>query len=326
MEQLSNEVLYAFGEKAEVLKIIQRYASYVCRIDGRDVCIKKFKGTEEEALFIHNVKQKLKSKGFTSLDTQVLTLDGSPYFVFNGDIYTCSRNVVGEKIDFTNQTNMLFLMAELGRLHKALNSTYIKSGKALNFNFKGEAERFSKLKRQVSKYNKKSDIDFTFLKTYNKYESLINKTIEDFEYLDFENYEQTAINLGDVCFNSFDENNFIIENNSLTFLDFSNIKVGVQLLDVAALIYKYIKTCEEEKTKPININYVIDAYKRNNELTSRELLILKAILNYPQKYLGNIFKYYEKKRSFVPTETINKLQKHNELEEIYYYYIDEIEV
>ncbi len=326
MEQISKEVLQAFGKKVEVLRTIQRYAIYICKIDGKEVCIKKFKGTEEEALFLHNVKQKLKSKGFTSLDSNLLTLEGNPYLVYNDEIYLCNRYVEGEKIDFTNQTSMLFLMAELGRLHKALNSTYIKTGKELRFNIKGDLERFGKLKRQVSKTNKKNDIDFTFLKTYSKYEGLIKKTIEDFEYLDFDNYEKTSISLGDICFNSYDNNNFIIENNSLTFFDFSNIKVGVQLLDVAALVYKYIKTCEEEKVKPININYIIEAYKRNNELTSRELLILKAILNYPQKYLENIFRYYEKKRSFVPTETVNKLQKHNELEEVYYYYIDEIEV
>ncbi len=326
MEQLSKEVLQAFGEKVEVLKTVQRYASYICKIDGKEVCIKKFKGTEEEALFIHSVKQKLKSKGFTSLDSSLLTLEGMPYFVFDNEIYFCNRHVEGEKIDFTNQTSMLFLMAELGRLHKALNSTYIRTGKELHFNIKGDSERFAKLKRQVSKTNKKNDIDFTFLKTYSKYEGSINQTIEDFQYLDFENYEKTSIQLGDVCFNSFDENNFIIENNSLIFTDFSSVKVGVQLLDVAGLIYKYVKACEEEKVKPMNINYIIDAYKRNNELTSRELLILKAILNYPQKYLGNIFKYYEKKRSFVPTETVTKLQKHNELEDVYYYYIEEIEI
>ncbi len=326
MEQLSKEVLQAFGEKVEVLRTVQRYASYICKIDGKEVCIKKFKGTEEEALFVHNVKQKLKSKGFTSLDAGVLTLAGNPYLVYNDEIYFCNQYVEGEKIDFTNQTNMLFLMAELGRLHKALNSTYIKTGKELRFNIKGDLERFAKLKRQVSKTNKKNDIDFTFLKSYSKYEGLIKETIEDFEYLDFENYEKTSISLGDICFNSYDDNNFIIENNSLTFFDFSNVKAGVQLLDVAGLVYKYIKICEEEKIKPININYIIEAYKRNNELTSRELLILKAILRYPQKYLENIFRYYEKKRSFVPTETVTKLQKHNELEEVYYYYIDEIEV
>ncbi len=326
MEQLSREVLNAFGKKAEVVKTIQRYGSYICKVDDKEVLIKKFKGTEEEILFVYNVKQKLASKGFRSLDTQVLTLSGEPYFLYGDSIYVCTRQVAGEKIDFKNQTNMLFLMAELGRLHKALNSTYIKSGKELNFNISKDIERFSKLKRQVSKNNKKNDIDFTFLKTYNKYESLINKTIENLEYLDFETYEETAVSLGDICFNSYNENNFIIENNSLTFFDFSNVKVGVQLLDVAELIYKYIKVCEEEKVKPININYIIDAYKRNNELTSRELLILKAILNYPKKYLGNIFKYYEKKRSFVPTETISKLEKSRELEEVYYYYIDEIEV
>ncbi len=326
MEQLSKEVLQAFGEKVEILKTIQRYASYICKIDGKEVCIKKFKGTEEEALFVHNVKQKLKSKGFTSLDAGMLTLEGNPYLVYNDEIYFCNRYVEGEKIDFTNQTNMLFLMAELGRLHKALNSTYIKTGKELKFNIKGDLERFAKLKRQVSKTNKKNDIDFTFLKTYSKYEGLIKETIEDFEYLDFVNYEKASISLGDVCFNSYDDNNFIIENNSLTFFDFSNVKVGVQLLDVAGLVYKYIKICEEENVKPININYIIEAYKRNNELTSRELLILKAILKYPQKYLEHIFRYYEKKRSFVPSETVNKLQKHNELEEVYYYYIDDIEV
>lgn len=326
MEQLSLEVLNAFGNDTKILRNVQRFASYICKIDDKEVCIKKFKGSESDALFVHDVKQKLKSKGFTNVDNEILTLDGMPYVVYNEDIYVCSRNVVGENIDFTNETSILFLMAELGRLHKCLSNTYIKGASEISLNIDNELERFNKLKKQVAKNNKKNDIDFTFMKTYSKYESMMKQTISDLEYLDYETYKNSANSSGDICFNSFDNNNFIIENNSITFYDFSNAKVSVQIHDVVGLIYRYVKCCTNENVKPININYLVDAYKRNNDLTSRELLILQALLKYPQKYLSHIFKYYEKKRSFVPTETISKLQKYAELEEVYYDYIYDLEV
>lgn len=327
MEQLKEEVLKAFGDDLKIVKNIQRYATYVCKTSsGMEISIKKFKGTEHDALFLHNIKNRLKNKGFTNIDTELLTLDNQPYFSLNDEIYVCSKKINGNKIDFTNQTNFLYLIAELGRLHKVLNSTYIKDGRSVLRDFNKESEKFVKLKKQVNRNNKKNDIDFMFLKEYNKYEELISKTREDLLYLDYENYSQTAINLGDICFNSYDENNFLVAENAIIFNDFSNAKFGVQVNEIAELIYKYFKSCKEEDVKAVNINYIIDAYKRNNEVTGRELLILQTILNYPQKYLKNIFNYYGKRRSFVPTETIMKLQKYSEIEGLYYDYISDLKI
>ncbi len=326
MEQISNEVLNAFGKNIKVINNIQRFATYVCKLDDKEICIKKFKGTEDDATFVHNIKQRLKSKGFINYDTEVLTLDGEPFVVYNEDIYISHRNVFGEKINLTDTTSILFLMAELGRLHKVLVGSGIKEGKSQSVTFKSQYEQFQKLKKQISKLNKKTDIDFNFLKSYNKYDGQITKILNDLEFLDFENYEKTAIMLNDIYFGSYEDNNFIIEKNNLTFYDFSKAKRGVQLNDIVGIIYAYIKACNKEGVKPVNINILVDSYKRNNELSSRELLILQALLNFPQKYLSSIFNYYEKKRNFVPTETIAKLQKYADLEEVYYDYIYDLEV
>ncbi len=326
MEQISSELLNAFGKNVKVVNNIQRFATYICKLDDKEICIKKFRGSEKDVTFVHNIKQKLKSKGFTNLDIEILTLEGEPFFVYNEDIYICHRNVVGERINFTDTTNVLFLMAELGRLHKALVGTNIKDGNVSNITFKSQYEQFQKLKKQVSKYNKKTDVDFNFLKTYNKYEGQITKILKDLEFLDFDNYENTAIMLSDIYFGSYEDNNFIIEKNNLTFYDFGRAKCGVQLNDVVGVIYAYVKACHKEGVKPVDINILVDSYKRNNELTSRELLILQALLSFPQKYLNSIFNYYEKKRNFVPTETIVKLQKYAEIEEVYYDYIYDLEV
>ncbi len=326
MEQISNEVLNAFGKNVKVVNNIQRFATYICKLDDKEICIKKFKGSETDAVFVHNIKQRLKSKGFANFDTEVLTENGEPFVVYNDDVYISHRNVVGEKINLTDTTSILFLMAELGRLHSVLVATNIKDGKSQKATFKNQYEQFQKLKKQVSKYTKKTDIDFNFLKNYNKYDGQITKILSDLEFLDFENYENTAIMLNDIYFGSYEDNNFIIEKNNITFYDFSKAKRGVQLNDVVGIVYAYVKACTKEGVKPVNINLLIDSYKRNNELTSRELLILQAMLNFPQKYLSSIFNYYEKKRNFVPTETITKLQKYADLEEVYYDYIYDLEV
>ncbi len=326
MEQLSIEILQAYGKKAEVVRNIQRFATYICRIDNKEVCIKKFKGSEEEALFVHNIKEHLKRKNFKNIEDDILTLDGEPFFVHNDEFYVCYKKIDGEKLNLVENNNILFLMAELGRLHKNLNSTYIKDNIPQELSIYNNYEQFGKVKKQVMKYNKKNDIDFLFLKMYNKYEKSVLENIEELKFLDYENYEKTAIMLSDICFCSFDDNNFVIENKGIVFKDFSRARAGVQITDVAKLIYKYVKTCYEEEIKPIGINYLVDSYKRNNDLTSRELLILKAILNYPEKYFTNIFKYYEKKRSFVPTETVTKLDKYFKIEEVYYDYIYDLDI
>lgn len=326
MEKLKEEVLNAFGNKLRVVKNIQRYGIYVCKNNNIDVCIKKLKGKEEDAIFLHNVKSRLKNKNFMNIHTEILTLDKEPYFMFNGDIYICYKNIEGIKFDFTNQVNFLHLIAELGRLHNVLKNTCMEDGKVILNDFENEHKKFVKLKKQINKNSKKNDIDFMVLKEYNKYEDLILKTKKDLLYLDYNDYSSTAINLGDICFNSYDESNFTILDNNIVFNDFSNAKFGVQLQDVSELIYEYIKSCVKADVEPININYIIEAYRRNNELTCRELLILQALLNYPEKYLKNIFKYYNKKRSFVPTETITKLKKYSEIEGIYYDYIGNLQV
>ncbi len=326
MEQLSKEVLNAFGQNVEVITNIQRFATHVCKIDDKTVCIKKFKGTENDAVVIHNIKNKLLSKNFNLINKDILTVDKQPYYIYNEEIYVCYENIEGEKINFTDRTSVLYLLAELGRLHKCLNSTNIKECKHQKIDIHKSYEHFKKLKKQVSKNNKKNNIDFMFLKMYNKYNGILSTILKDLEFLDFENYENTSIAMSDICFNSFDENNFVIQNNGIIFKDFSRAKSGVQLLDVVKLIYKYFKTCTEEDVKPININYLVDSYSRNNELTEREKLILQALLNYPEKYLESMNKYYQKKRSFVPTETISKLEKHFKLESSYYDYIDDLDI
>lgn len=322
MEQLSDEILNAFGEKVVVIKKIQRYGIYVCKIDRAEVCIKRFRGTEEMALYIHNIKKLLKSKNFNNIEEDILTIDGEVFFKHNGDIYICYKKVDGEKFDITNSQNILFLVSELGRLHNCLNSTYIENCISQKFLIKSNYENFKKIKKQVTKNKKKNDIDFFFLKMYNKYEGMILESIKELEFLDFENYENMAISLSDICFNSFDENNFAISNKGLSFKDFTFAKSGCQLLDLSKLIYKYVKVCYEENVETVDINYLIESYRASNELTTRELLIFKAILNYPEKYINNMNRHYEKKRSFVPTETVAKLDKYLKIEEIYYRYIN----
>lgn len=294
-----------------ILKELYRNNHYLCEINGVVVDIKKTLLSDTELAFVCYVLDELKLIGY-EVEEVVRTMSGEPYIIVGEYKYIATTHIDGVVCD-----NIVGSMDELANMHIAMQKINVSNwtnDNAFVNEYVKKTNQYKQIKKQLQKQNKKTDYDIEFIKNYEKYMLLCEKSLECLN--GFESKEN-------VYYNNVRLDNILIRD-KINYVDYTKVSVGTQYRDVATLLYKYIKKCVEENIQIVNINYILDKYIKLTNMTNIEFNALRGILYYPDRNIKVNLEYYSKNMKFTPSMVNAKMQSMSNVDDVYTKFVKEL--
>ena len=289
-------------------------------------CLKRMKHGKNKAKNGCILTEELLLNKFSNISKYFRTIEGNSYVRYKSNIFYLIEWIEGFECDFTNideAANCTKLLAEFHNMSNKIDYSNIEIGnsfknwpKILACNLKN-IERFKSI---IINKRIKNDFDVIFLNDidnfYNRGLSAINmlNTSQYYNLSKIANDEKT------LCTNSFYNQNIIKKEEEYFIVDFDDIMIDLQIIDLG----KFIRKLMFKKAYEWNFTFaktLIEAYSSVRRLSKVDLEIIFALIIFPQKFWNLGQKRYIKHKKWSETKYLHKLNKivrYNENQEIFF--------
>jgi len=282
--------------------------SIINTTEGKKV-LKKNILSQDRILFIHAAKEHLVKNNFLDLDRYLCNTNGVPFINIEGMNYTISNAIEGIECNFDNRIDITNATNSLARMHKASkgfiapdNSRERDELGKLPVYFGKRLEEIKKLKK-VAKRGK-TKFDYLFLDYVDYFYVLGEKAIQSLSSSKYEEIVKAARQEGSFCHHDFTHHNIICNKDRTYITNFDFCSFELKVYDLANLIRRKMRKCNWDINEA---KVIVDEYRSIESIVDDELLIMKIMLQFPQKFWRVINKYYNSKRSWSEKSFISKL-------------------
>lgn len=309
MDDLNSAIFRGFSIK--IKNIVKNKYYYICNTDKGYIVIKKTFDKSENILFQHEIKEHLYNSGFTNIDRFLLSTNEKPYFSLGNATYVATNYINYNEADFSNKSQFEDIIKNIAIMHKLLinikfSDIILYSESDIVHGYQSSLQNFNSIKKRIAAQSKLSDFDVIFLKNYSFYNKVILESIDILNSTNIKEQMLTAKKNNMVSHNLLKEENILIDNNLVYITNFLNSNISPQILDISFLIRRYMKVFQEDN---FSINEIVHIYsKYNDTFTQEDFKILYPLLKFPYKYLKICSQYYSKKRTWVPSAIINRME------------------
>lgn len=277
---------------------------------GRKI-LKKTVFSTDRIMFIHGAKEHLFNNDFKNLDRYLCGEDGSPYFTFDGSNFVITESIEGRECNFDSSDDISCASKLLAQMHKSSKGyvapenciTRDDLGKLPMF-FVKRLEELKKLKKVAKKG--KTKFDYLFLENFDYFYNLGDISIKQIAESQYDKIAEATRSEGIFCHHDFTHHNIVCSEGSMFLLNFDFCCFELKIYDVANFIRRKMRKCNWDINEAKKI---IDEYRKVEPISEDEFLVLKIILQFPQKFWRVINKYYNSKRSWSERSFILKLQE-----------------
>ncbi|TYQ14804.1 UNVERIFIED_CONTAM: spore coat protein I [Acetivibrio alkalicellulosi] len=281
--------------------------------------LKSMNISPERVLFIHGAKEHLYKNNFKNLDRYLCTIEGKPYSIIDGTVYTVAYMANGRECDFDLKEDVIRATKSLALLHRA-SKGYIPPSSSLGKNDLGNLTRyFGKRLDEIKRAKKiaqreKGKFDYLLLEYIDYFfdlgEDALNKIYKS-EYFNLVDKAKIERNF---CHHDFSYSNIICDGDKTFIINFDYCTYELKIYDVANLLRRKMRKCSWNINEAMAI---IDAYVSVEPITHDEFEVLKIMLQFPHKFWRVINKYYNSKRTWREMkfyakfeEVINEIEGH----------------
>ncbi len=295
----------------EVKSSVPYKDGYLLNTQRGKIFLKKSLLSAERILFIYGAKEHLYNNGFKNLDRYLCNEEGLPYSSIDGFNYTACEVIEGAECNFDNTDDVIKASIMLGSLHKSSKGYVPPEGSKsrddlgkLPCFFGKRLEEIKKLKKVAKKG--KTKFDYMFLEHFDHFNCLGEDAIN---MLLSSQYEQIAGNSrkqGVFCHHDFTHHNILQSSGKFFLINFDYCCFELKVYDLANLIRRKMRKCGWD-IKEAKI--IVDSYRSIEKISGEELLVMKIMLQFPQKFWRVVNKYYNSKRSWSEKSFVFKMQE-----------------
>lgn len=282
---------------------------YMVSTNRGEKILKKVEYTIEELNFIYDILKYIKVK-FNRVANFIKNRNGNIYTIWNGDMYCIMDVVNGMECNFNNPIDIRITSKSLGELHKASEGfrTNFKNrynnGKIID-TFKRRIEEMEFFKNIVNIHEKKNEFDEIFIKDADYYINEIKHSIDMLEqagYYKLCSEDDKIV----VCHNDLAYHNILISGGEAYFIDFDYAIIDIKVHDLCNFINKVVKNFAFDIKKA---KLIIENYCKVNSLSSRELEVLEAMLNFPYDFYTISRDYYTRRKEWDESVFLARMRK-----------------
>ena len=260
-------------------------------------------------MFIHEAKEYLYNNGFTNLDRYLCAITSTPYHTCNGLTYTLSIIPNGRECSFDNRDDLIKAARLLASFHSKskgfipsdMNISMDELGKLPAYLLK-RLEEIKKLKKIACKGRTK--FDCLFLNNVDNYIAAGEGVLEALRLSNYNEMVNDCRSVKSLCHHDFTYQNLIVSDEVMSLMNFEYCCYELKVYDLANFIRRKMRKCFWDIREA---KIILDEYRTIESLSSDDMLILKLMLIFPQKFWRVANKYYNSNRSWSEKSYIQRL-------------------
>ena len=306
MDVLYTELIKSYDIKCTNVKKFRGF--YIITSNTSKFSLKKTENNELQLLFQIELQKKLEEAGMFNFEKIYETKDNKPCVCIGGVNYILTDYIEGGEVDFDKEEHLNAIIKALADFHKNSKGNYMDFSPKAEEMCKTAKKYYAELNAIKKKTNPSkglSEFDILFLRNCDYY--MNNAKICE-EILNGGNYRQryeNAISGAMVCHNLLKRENLIIKEGSLWLASFSGCRLDYYTSDIAMLIERYFKYSKYKDFSPMDI---VNKYSNYLPIDREDCRIILAAMLLPEAFVKISGQYYAKKRSWVPTSIVDKME------------------
>lgn len=283
----------------KVISVIPQEGFFIIVTSFENYTLKRTKLKEEELIFVHGAKEYMIKREFSYIDRYCIN-HNNPYIKYDNNLYTLTKNIDGRICRYNKFTEVKAAMKLLAEFHMAskgyvpemkIKSTIHQENQHRKMIKK--SEDFIYISNLIKMKTKRNRIDELVLNIIDRFNTMGVDAVQKLQDSDYSLQADKEIEERQLCHSRFNYSNIIIDKNyDLHLINLENCKYGLRLLDIVDFmaptmdIYCWNFQLAKE---------MLSEYNRICHLTKPELMIIGALLQFPQKFwsLSTMY-YYEK--------------------------------
>ncbi len=313
MQGIERELARELAEKFEfdIKSVIPYRDTFIIDTGSGKKILKRTSMSPERVDFIHGAKEHLYKNGFKNIDRYICDESGKPFMDVNGEIFLITDFIEGRECNFLLREDMVKATKALALLHKAsrgytaekVQSPWDETGK-LPVNFTKRLEEIKKLKKAAKKG--KSLFDFIFLQHVDYYYELGEETLKELNSSGYLKLCEESRREGIICHHDYMHSNIICSEAGLSVINFDFCCYELKIYDLSNLIRRKMRKCSWDLDEA---GIIIDKYNEIEKIDDTDFLVMKLLIQFPQKFWRVTNKFYNSRRSWSEKIYIPKLQE-----------------
>jgi len=276
-------------------------AGLICRTDAGLRELKKPRGSVESLYLAFRVKEQLYKNGFCRTGRMYETLEGEPFYRYDGVSYILEEPLPGEVLPEDGTEAFVRGAETLGQMHQAAKGL---EDKAEKWNRERLTALYAKRRGELAKIRRRNDrrgnydaIDLLLIAHYEQYMTRSGEAEELLKQGGYGEAVDGAAAAGAFCHNAYKSEALRLNGEGQLFVgNFDKCSRELPLADLAFYLRRYFKkTAGDGK----GVWRMLESYGRYCPLSAGDLLILQGMLLYPEKFLRLVNEYYNRRRACV---------------------------
>lgn len=309
MQGIENEITGYYGLKVNNL-FPYKDAFVVVTQYGRKL-VRKLPFSAERLKFVHGAKEHLVLNGFACIDRYLRTLSGDPCFIYNNSWHVIVDYPTGRESNFDNDNDVKRAAVALANLHiasrgyKAPQGCMVQDdlGKLPVF-FSKRLDDIRKMKRQAQKG--KGRFDQLVIQYADYFIESGEKAKDELLSKGYGNLVEKTRKEQSFCHHDYTHNNIIMDGDKAKVVNFEYCCYEIRIYDIANFIRRKMRKCGWDMTKAL---IILNSYNSKDMISNEEFLVMKAILQFPQKFWRVVNRYYNSRRSWSERNYISRLKE-----------------
>lgn len=256
--------------------------------------------SENRILYVHDAKCHLVSNGFTTLETYMTALNGNPYIDIDGQLYTVSSYIDGRECEFSDDNDTFRASVALSAMHKAGKGYKPSPGITVPSELGRLPESLSKRYDEIIRMRRKAErerntFDYIYLSCVDKFIAMAEESLRLLQGIEYPRLVKKTLMEGVICHHDYSYQNILMKGNTTYITGFESCMEEVRIYDLVNLIRRKMRKCNWDPEKAA---MVIKAYSQTEPISSDEIVVMKAMLLFPQKFWRIANRYYNSRRSW----------------------------
>lgn len=298
-----------YGVKAISIKPCR--AGYLIDTDQGRKHLRQCQCSENRIVYVHDAKVHLFKNGFTCLDTYSEAVNGNPYMEIDNQYFVMTPYIDARECEFGDDNDALRASVALASMHKSGKGFKPRLGLSVPSDLGKLPESLGKRYDEILRMRRKAErergaFDYIYLDCVDKFIDLAEKSLNIFNGLEYPRLVKKALLDGGICHHDYSYQNILIAGSQTYITGFESCSDEIRIYDVVNLLRRKMRKCNWNMQKA---SLLLDAYTEISPISSDEIIIMKAMLLFPQKFWRVANRYYNSRRSWAQKNFTGMLEE-----------------
>ncbi len=286
-------------------------AGYILDTDQGRKYLRQCQCSENRILYVHEAKQHLIAQGFTTLDPYAVTVDGNPYMVIDNQNYILTPFIDGRECEFGEDSDAVRASTTLAAMHKASKGFKGRSRHNITSELGKLPENLTKRYDEIMRMRRKAErergaFDYIYLDCVDKFIALAEESLTLLEGPEYGRLVKKTLHEGGICHHDYSYQNILMKGSTTYITGFETCGEEIRIYDLVNLLRRKMRKCN---WNPQKAAMILKAYSELEPLSGDEIVVMKAMLLFPQKFWRVANRYYNSRRSWAQKNFTGMLEE-----------------